>query len=319
LKKTENIGLGTVAIGRPLYINVRQSTDEKPFSLPKFKEDGLQVLEDAYNNGIRFFDTSPGYGLAEQLLVNWLKTKNNPGIIVSTKWGYTYVANFEPNAKEHEVKEHSIDKLNNQWEFSKMLLPYLKVYQIHSATFETGVLENKEVLKRLHEIKKEHNITIGLTTTGDNQTEVIEKGLSVEVENEALFQSFQCTFNILDQSVSEYAEALQNLSGPFIIKEALANGRLIPNSKYPEYFLLYDFLMELADKYNVEVDAIAMRYCIDKFQKAKVLSGADNCIHLRANLRANQFSLTQDELKKLDSFGIESTEYWKERKSLEWN
>ena len=135
LKIIKNIGLGTAAIGRPLYINVRQSTDEKPFSLPKFKEDGLQVLEDAYSNGVRFFDTSPGYGLAEQLLIDWLNKKDDPDIIVSTKWGYTYVANFDPNAKEHEVKEHSIDKLSNQWEFSKMLLPHLKVYQIHSATF----------------------------------------------------------------------------------------------------------------------------------------------------------------------------------------
>lgn len=315
----KNIGLGTAAIGRPLYINVRQDTEEKPFSLPKFKEDGLQVLEDAYTNGIRFFDTSPGYGLAEQLLVDWLKTKNDPSINVSTKWGYTYVANFDPNAKEHEIKEHSIDKLNNQWEFSKILLPFLKVYQIHSATLDTGVLENKDVLSRLHEIKKEYNITIGLTTTGDNQTEILEKGLSIEVENEKLFQSFQCTFNILDQSVFNYADALQNISGPFIIKETLANGRLIPNNRNSSYFLLYDFLMELADKYKVGADAVAMRYCIDKFQNASVLSGADNCIHLRANLRANQFSLTQAELEKLDSFGIESTEYWQERKALQWN
>ena len=83
--------------------------------------------------------------------------------------------------------------------------------------------------------------------------------------------------------------------------------------------MLYDFLMELADKYKVGADAVAMRYCMDKFEKAKVLSGADNCIHLRANLRANQFSLTQDELEKLNGFGIDSTEYWQERKSLQWN
>ncbi|MEO2053112.1 MAG: aldo/keto reductase [Allomuricauda sp.] len=319
MAKNKNIGLGTAAIGRPLYINVRPNQEKKPFSLPKFKEEGLKVLEDAYNNGVRFFDTSPGYGLAEQLLKDWIKTKNDPSIIVSTKWGYTYVANFEPNAKEHEVKEHSIDKLNNQWEFSKRLLPHVKVYQIHSATLNTGVLENKEVLSRLHEIKKVHNITIGLTTTGKNQTEVLEKSLSIEVENEKLFQSFQCTFNILDQSISKYLSKLEKITGPFIIKEALANGRLIPSNKYPGYFVLYNFLKELADKYNVGVDAIAMRYCMEKFAKSIVLSGADNCIHLRANLRANLFSLDQDELEKLDSFRMESKEYWLERKSLQWN
>ena len=213
-----NLGLGTAAIGRPVYINLKQDTSEEAFSLPKFKEKGLEVLENAYVNGVRYFDTSPGYGIAEELMVGWLKEKNDPSIIVSTKWGYTYVANFDPNAKVHEVKEHSLANLNKQWEYSKQLLPYLKVYQIHSATLDTGVLENTEVLKRLHTLKKEYNITIGLTTTGDNQTEVLEKALAIQVENEYLFQSFQCTYNVLDQSVSLYSEALQKRSGPFIIK-----------------------------------------------------------------------------------------------------
>ena len=248
-----------------------------------------------------------------------MEKKNDPSIRVSTKWGYTYIANFDPNAKQHEEKEHSINKLNEQWEYSKILLPYLKVYQIHSATFDTGVLENKEVLKRLHELKKENNITIGLTTTGANQTEVLEKALSIEVENEALFQSFQCTFNILDQSVSKYEEALQNLSGPFIIKEALANGRLIPNTNYFGYRNLYDFMMRLAKKYEVGADAIALRYCMEIFPEASVLSGADNNIHLTANLKANKLALTNSEIKQLNAFGISSDKYWQERKQLTWN
>ena len=319
MKDKNNIGLGTAAIGRPLYINVKQNVIAESFSLPKFKENGLQVLENAYNKGVRYFDTSPGYGIAEELMVKWLEKKNDQSIQVSTKWGYTYVANFDPNAKQHEVKEHSIDKLNMQWEYSKMLLPYLKVYQIHSATFDSGVLDNLEVLKRLHELKNENNITIGLTATGVNQTEVLEKGLSIQIENEALFQSFQCTFNILDQSVSKYEEALQNLSGPFIIKEALANGRLIPNTNYFGYRNLYDFMMRLAKKYEVGADAIALRYCMEIFPEASVLSGADNNIHLTANLKANKLALTNSEIKQLNAFGISSDKYWQERKQLTWN
>ncbi|RED43625.1 aryl-alcohol dehydrogenase-like predicted oxidoreductase [Winogradskyella eximia] len=316
---SKHIGLGTAAIGRPLYINIKQDANTEPFSLPIFKENGLEVLEDAYNKGIRYFDTSPGYGIAEQLLLQWLKTKNDPSIQVSTKWGYTYVANFDPNATQHEVKEHSLNKLNEQWEFSKELLPYLKVYQIHSATFDTGVLENVEVLKRLHELKQEHNIIIGLTTTGANQTEVLEKGLSIQVENESLFQSFQCTYNILDQSVFKYAEALKSLKGPFIIKEALANGRLIPNEDYPQYRKLYDLINRLAKQYNVGADAIALRYCIAVFPEALVLSGANNAEHLSANLKADQFSLTNSEIEQLSAFKISNSSYWEERKALTWN
>ncbi len=134
MKKINNIGLGTAAIGRPLYINLKQEVDPAPFILSKFKEKGVKVLEDAYQQGIRHFDTAPGYGIAEELLVNWLQKKNDSSIRVSSKWGYTYVANFDPNAKQHEVKEHTLENLNKQWEYSNLLLPYLKVYQIHSAT-----------------------------------------------------------------------------------------------------------------------------------------------------------------------------------------
>ena len=319
MKNKNNIGLGTAAIGRPLYINIKKEIDTEPFSLSKFKQKGIKVLEEAYNSGVRYFDTSPGYGIAEQLLEEWLKTKNDSSIQVSTKWGYTYVANFDPKAKQHEVKEHSIKKLNEQWGYSKNLLPFLKVYQIHSATLNTGVLDNIDVLNRLHELKKENNIIIGLTTTGDNQIEVLEKGLSVEIENEKLFQSFQCTYNILDQSISKYKNELQSLSGPFIIKEALANGRLLPNNNFPEYRKLYNFMQHLARKYNVTPDAIALRYCIDVFPKAMVLSGANNSLHLQSNLKVNQFTLTEAEIKELAAYRVSNVSYWKERKLLNWN
>jgi len=319
LKNKTHIALGTAAIGRPLYINIKQDVNNEPFSLPLFKKNGLQVLESAYDKGVRHFDTAPGYGIAEALLVGWLKEKNDPSIRVSTKWGYTYVANFDPYAEQHEIKEHSLNNLNKQWEYSQQLLPFLKVYQIHSATFESGVLDNMEVLKRLYELKTKNNIIIGLTTTGDNQAEVLEKALSVQVENEQLFQSFQCTFNLLDQSITKHSEALQNLSGPFLIKEAMANGRLIPNKRYSQYSDLYDFMQQLAKKYNVGADAIALRYCMEFFPEAIVLSGANNSIHLTANLKANEISLTSSEMQVIKGYGISRSDYSKERKELTRN
>lgn len=319
MNQNKNIGFGTAAIGRPLYINIKQDAGRHPFSLAEFKEQGLQVLDDAYNEGVRFFDTSPGYGLSEQLLLDWLDDKKDPSITVSTKWGYTYVANFDPNAKQHEVKEHSLAKLNEQWAISQRLLPYLKVYQIHSATFDTGVLDNQDVLKRLHQLKTEHGLIIGLSTTGENQVDVLEKALTIAIDGVQLFQSFQCTFNILDQSLIGLKEALSKIEGPFIIKEALANGRLIPNVNYSNYSNLYKYITSLAQKYKVGSDAIAIRFCIDCFPDAVVLSGANNSIHLLANLKADDFKLTPLEIERIASFGISTRAYWQERKALSWN
>jgi len=108
MTKTKNhIGLGTAAIGRPQYINIKKE-DSEIFNKTKFKQQGIHVLETAYNKGIRYFDTAPGYGMAQEILLEWLNTKKDKSIEVATKWGYSYVANFDPNAIIHEVKDHSL-------------------------------------------------------------------------------------------------------------------------------------------------------------------------------------------------------------------
>ncbi|MCM5663853.1 aldo/keto reductase [Galbibacter mesophilus] len=311
------IGLGTAALGRPLYINVKQEKTAVS-DLNAFKMKGIQVLDAAYEMGVRFFDTAPGYGLAENLLLEWLKSKNDTTVEVSTKWGYTYVANFDPNAKVHEVKEHSLHKLNEQWEYSKGLQPNLKLYQIHSATLETGVLSNDKILAKLFELKKEQNLEIGATTSGHNQVEIIKKALDVSVEREQLFDSFQITYNILEQDVIKLCNELSLQEKKILVKEALANGRIFKNNAYPHYKEMYAYLSFLADKYQVGEDAIALRFCMQTIPKSLVLSGASNISHLEANLKANDIVLSKEEINRLKEFKISSSNYWEERKKLTW-
>ena len=312
------LGLGTAALGRPQYINVRTENCDNS-NLSEFKKQSFNVLEEAYNLGIRYFDTAPGYGLAEELLLEWLQTKKDNSIEVATKWGYTYTANFDTNATVHEIKEHSLAKLKEQWTFSKQLLPYLKVYQIHSATLETGVLENAQVLEHLAFLKKEHNLKIGLTTTGTNQVEVIRKALNILVDNESFFDVFQVTYNFLDQSLQEISEELINKNKSIVIKEALANGRVFKNENYPNYNKMYTTLENLAKKHNVGVDAISLKYCEQTIPGSIVLSGASNSNQLKENLKINTFSLSNNEIEILNALKISPEAYWKERKQLTWN
>ena len=316
--KQQQLALGTAAIGRPQYINIRQETTTD-FSLDTFKQKGKEILEAAYRQGIRYFDTAPGYGMAEQLLLDWLKEKDDAHIEVATKWGYTYVANFDPTATVHERKEHSLAKLNEQWEQSKKMLPFLSTYQIHSATFETGVLENKKVLDRLAELKIEQGLRIGISTTGANQVAVLRKALELEVEGIALFDVFQLTYNIFDQSLATMADQLFRENKRMVIKEALANGRIFPNEKYTHYTSAYQVLNDLAEKYGVGIDAIAIRFCMDSIPAFKVLSGAANQQHLLENLKATQFKLEENDIELLKTLNTTTAQYWNERKQLSWN
>lgn len=312
------IGLGTAAIGRPQYINLRQEKVDK-FSLDTFRKKGIEVLNAAYDHGIRYFDTAPGYGMAEQMLIDWVEEKDDASIEIATKWGYTYTANFDPNAVIHEVKDHSLTKLNEQWEQSKKLFPFLTTYQVHSATFESGILESTDVLDRLHALKETCGIRTGITTTGINQAEVLKKAMDISIGDQPLFETFQITYNVLDQSLFNVVEELEQQNKRVIIKEALANGRLFPNAKYPEYAKLYRTLKMMAKKYGVGVDAIALRFCMDSITPFMVLSGASRSQHLVDNLKGLDFTLETFDLETLKAFKISPEKYWGERKKLSWN
>ena len=312
------IGLGTATIGRPHYINIKTNVSDEPFNKQNFILKGKSILTEAYSQGIRHFDTAPGYGIAESILLEWISEFQPKDITISTKWGYTYVANFNRNANVHEIKEHSLDKLNEQWEVSKHLLPYLKIYQIHSATLDSGVLENREVLKRLSQLKQEYNLKIGLSTSGKNQNEIIEKALSVKVDNNTLFDSFQVTFNVFDQSLLKITPLLKQENKTIIVKEALANGRVFPNADYNHYKHTYELLEFLSNKYNTSIDAVALRFCLDIINPLMVLSGASEKNHLASNMMANNFKLNTEEINQIKKLAINPEYYWKERKQLPW-
>ena len=312
------IGLGTAAIGRPKYINIRQEA-AAPFELDRFRRQGIALLNAAYDQGILYFDTAPGYGLAEQLLLDWVHEKKDHSIELATKWGYSYVAAFNPDAIVHEHKEHSLSRLNDQWAQSQGLLPYLSTYQIHSATFESGVLRNRAVLHRLAELKAAHGLLMGITTTGVDQIEVLKGAMDIEMDQKQLFDVFQVTYNIFDQTLATVAGDLSGQGKRIVVKEAMANGRVFPNKRFPHYSTVYELLSHLAVKYGVGVDAVALRFCIDSIPAFRVLSGVAEERHLLDNLKANDFQLEEEDLSALRNLAIDPASYWNERKLLEWN
>lgn len=276
------------------------------------------MLDFAYENNVRYFDTAPSYGNGERYLIDWNNERKHNDVVLSTKWGYTYVAKWELGfTGKHEVKEHSIAKLLEQWNVSKVLLPELKIYQIHSATLESGVLKNESVLIQLHHIKKQAGIEIGISTSGHNQNEIIVEALNIKVEDEYLFNSFQVTYNILEQSTFEVLNLLHTKNKTIIIKEALANGRVFDHLNQE----VFPLLKRLSDKYNVGIDAVAMRFVIESINPTYILSGASNKSQLEQNLKVMQRNLafTVSEIKELRSLHTDPKLYWENRSKLSWD
>ncbi len=319
MRTVSNIGLGLAALGRPDYINIRDgSAIDK--SATAFRENAFAVLDFAYARGVRYFDTAPSYGKGETFLLEWYQQRQPEDVFLATKWGYTYKADWQIGyTGKHEVKEHSLQRLLEQWQVSRQLLPALRLYQVHSATFESGVLENSEVHRQLFEIKERTGVLMGITTSGVDQRDVIKMALDIHVGGKPLFDAFQATYNILDRSTTSVLETAKKVGKRIIVKEALANGRLFPNARYPHYAGLYTKLQQIAHTHKVGIDAVALRFVMDLISPHMVLSGAASVNQLQENLKAMNFQLSKEELALLGREKVSSRDYWNERQSLEWN
>ncbi|MEJ2195221.1 MAG: aldo/keto reductase [Ignavibacteriaceae bacterium] len=319
--KVSKIGLGLAALGRPGYINLGHETDLKSnYDVKSMQLNTIEMLDLAYANGIRYFDAARSYGKAELFLSEWIKSKDKKEqFTVGSKWGYTYTADWKVKAEKHEIKEHSIEILNRQWSESKTLLgSRLNIYHIHSATLDSGVLENKEVLDKLWEIRSSGTV-IGLTLSGANQDETLQKALTIKRKDEFLFQSVQVTWNILERSATDLLVTASQSGVGIIIKEALANGRLTSRNNEASFYSKKEQLNIIAKKYNVNIDAISIAYILKQNWVTTILSGAATQEQLMSNLNALRVNFNESELNILNSMVETPEKYWKTRSELEWN
>lgn len=315
------LGLGLAALGRPGYINLGHKEDlEADYDVAAMEQRTHEMLDLAFEQGVRYFDAARSYGKAEDFLLSWLQKHPEKAAeaTVGSKWGYTYTAGWRVEAEKHEVKEHSLPVLERQWKLSKRLQPYLKLYQIHSATFSSGVLENTEVLSRLAALKAE-GVAIGLSLSGADQKEMLKAAMEVEVDGRRLFDAVQATFNILESSAARQLAAAADSGMGVIIKEALANGRLTGRHADPAFIPKMLALKRLADHHGVGIDAIALAYVLSFPWAQIVLSGAARAEHLLSNLRAGDALLSAGQMEELNRLAMPAEAYWEERSGLAWN
>ena len=319
-KLTKNrIGLGLAALGRPGYINLGHSDDlQHEYAVATMEARAHEVMDAAYVAGVRYFDAARSYGRAEQFLGSWLRAQGlTPSdVAVGSKWGYTYTADWKVEAEKHEVKEHSLAVLQRQWEESQHELgDNLQLYQIHSATLDSGVLENSAVLAELARHKAD-GMAIGLSVSGAQQGAVIERALAIEIDGVRLFDAVQATWNVLEISAEPQLKAAHTAGLAVIVKEALANGRLTARNPNSEQRTI---LQRQAARLNTTIDALALAYTLAQPWVTVVLSGAARVDHLRSNLAAHDVVLDDVAAGVLQGMMESAETYWQTRKNLGWN
>jgi aryl-alcohol dehydrogenase-like predicted oxidoreductase len=320
--KTTAFGLGLAALGRPGYINLGHSEDlHGAYEVKRMERQAWNVLDAAWEAGVRHFDTARSYGRGEAFLAHWLHTRAiaPEQVLVGSKWGYIYTANWQQHADVHEVKEHSLANLRRQWQESQSLLgAYLRLYQIHSATLESGVLKNVDVLNALAALKAD-GMGIGFSVSGPRQGEVIRRALDVQIDGVRLFDSVQATWNLLDPSAGPaLAEAHAGGLG-VIVKEALANGRLTARNGALNFAPQRELLVAQAERLTTTIDALALAAVLAQPWADVVLSGATTVEQLRSNLGALGVRWDEEAATALDQVIETPDRYWQDRAQMVWN
>jgi aryl-alcohol dehydrogenase-like predicted oxidoreductase len=308
-RETAEIGLGLAALGRPGYINLGHGSDVEDVAVERMEHAAHDVLDAAYEEGVRAFDAARSYGRAEAFLASWLERRAlAPGDVqVSSKWGYSYTAGWCVDADEHEVKDLSAAQLRRQWrETSALLGDHVGLYQIHSATIESGVLEDPDVHAELAALR-ESRVRIGLTVTGPRQAETIERALAT-----GAFDAVQATWNLHERSAAGALARAREAGLYVIVKEALANGRLTARGADPA-------LTRAARDGGTTEDALALAAVLAQPWVDLVLSGAATVGQLLSNLAARELAWDDELERRLAGLVEEPAAYWSTRADLPWN
>jgi len=280
------VGLGTVEIG--LAYGIGEQT------LPSERQ-AEQILKDALELGITYFDTARGYGVAEERLSKFGISKKE-GVIVGTKCAQFLEQGEDPRGDELAGKiEADIDE-----SLKKLKVDSLALVQLHGGSaeqIERGELV--EIMKRLQTKGKVQHVGIA----------VRDEAAASAAINSGYFETIQLAHSILDQRmVDNVLPAAEGAGMGIINRSVLLKGALTPAmEKLPKEL---DSLKEnarlalsVAQKEGVSLPQLAMRFVLANKGVATALIGTVERAHLEEAVQAAEAQALPvkvlDELKKL--------------------
>lgn len=241
------LGCGLISIGRPWG-----TTPEVPS-----EANAINFLQDAYDQGIRFFDTAPSYGLSEQRLGAFLDTLSDDeraGVTIATKFGEHW-----DTTSQTAYADHSYEALKRSLEQSIYYLGRIAILQLHKTMPE--LLHNADVVKAF-----EYARSLGIKSLGASVGDP-ESAHLVLLDNR--LPVMQLPYN---QSSMQFQE---------VIKTARSHDtRLIINRPFQMGSLV-------ADNTNKQVMATeAFRLILQEDFDGVTLTGTSTTEHLRENIAA---------------------------------
>ena len=239
-------GLGTIGIGRPWGYANPEVPDERL---------ARELLERAWQLGVRYFDTAPSYGLSEERLGRFLASlsaSERGSAEIATKFGEHWDA-----TRSEPFVDHSYEALAASLDGSARRLGRIDALQLHKTT--PAALRSDDVSRAW-----EYARSLGIARLGASVSDTESAELAVADPG---FGIIQAPYNVAQQTF-----------GP-LLERASARGMLIAvNRPFGMGRLLY----ERREMSKVEAFAAIAR----REFRGVILSGTKSPDHLEENWRA---------------------------------
>ena len=224
--ETTALSLGLAALGRPGYLNLGHGEDFDDRSVHGLERRAHEVLDAAYERGgaplRRGPLLRPGRGvprLVARARVARARVRHG-----QLEVGLHLHGGLADRCDPPEVKDltgrHSAASSRRP---ESVLGAHLSLYQIHSATLSSGVLDDPEVRAALAALRME-----GIASRPERHRHRTGGHDRARRPAPARFDSVQATWNLLERSAEGALRQAHEAGLGVIIKEALANGRLGP-------------------------------------------------------------------------------------------
>lgn len=263
--EVSEIAFGGVEIGMPYGIGVNSAADMLS------KDKAVDLLHEALDKGVTFFDTARLYGESEAIMGEAFHDRRER-IILSTKC--RHFKDAAGNIPDYHTLENIITtSLHESLGFLKT--DYVDVFMMHQA--DLGILANDDVKEVFTKLKATGKVrAIGASTYASAETKnAIEKGWDV----------VQLPFNLMDQQQADNFNNAEEKGTAIVVRSVLMKGLLSDKGRD-----LHPALQEVENhikKYHelltdeiTEISTLATKFALSFNQVSSVLVGIDRSEYL---------------------------------------
>lgn len=259
------------------------------------------VYDTALKNGLTLFDTAPVYGggSSEKIVGNLIK--NNPDVIISTK--------FAPSKSD---TPESVGKSLTK-SLSRLNRDYADVMWLHTPDNIEVNMNAMALLAKAGKIKN-----IGISNANINEIKLAQKVLAGQglqlygVQNHySLLYRFSEKTGLLDycneNNITFYAYMILEqgaLTGAKKLPALSRRGMAFTKSRIEKLSVLTDKMSELAQKYNTDIAGIAVAHA--RFKEMTPIIGVTDAKHTESLAKSLNVNISDDEAKILEKLADET-------------